>query len=118
MNLLFISCVSIACVITLAASAVAVVAARRLSSSVRKISSLSLRIESLEATCTEMHSLLAALETRDRMRKVRARSTLSGGLADSNSPKPGDPNWKAFMRQRLANGTLQTTMIPPKGNDE
>jgi hypothetical protein len=116
MNLLFISCVSIACVITLVASAVAVVAARRLSSSVRKISSHALRIESLEATCTEMHSLLAALETRDRMRKVRARSTSSDGLADSNSPKPGDPNWKAFMRQQMASGQLRTTNVPPKGN--
>jgi len=112
MTLLFISCVSIACVITLAASCVAVVAARRLSSSVRKTNSHSLRIESLEATCTEMHSLLGALETRDRMRKVRARSTSSDGSHDSNSPKPGDPNWKAFMRQRLASGQLRTTITP------
>ena len=80
------------------------------SSTVRRVSSLALRLESVEASSTEMHSLLKALETRDRMRKVRARVISSDGPETSTEdPKPGDPGWKQAMRLKLATGKIAHT---------
>lgn len=71
------------------------------SSSVRKINSLALRIASMEETTTVIHSVIEALNQRDRMRKVRAGSTSSAGSPDSTpEPKPGDPTWKAWARKK------------------
>jgi len=78
------------------------------SSTARRVSSLALRLESLEASSTEMHSLLKALETRDRMRKVRARVISSDGPEISTAdPKPGDPGWKQAMRLKILNGEIK-----------
>lgn len=79
------------------------------SSAQRRITSLSLRIESVEATCTAMHSVIEALNQRDKMRKVRAAQTSSDGSSDSKSQEPpkGTPEWKNYMRLQLHTGKLK-----------
>lgn len=96
--MLYVS-IAFATLLAIGSAAIAVKALR--SSSVRKINSLALRIVSLEETVTVLHSVIEALNQRDRMRRVRAASTSSDGSADTSSdPKPGTPGWKAWARRK------------------